>query len=504
MAPSREPTHDSHDSGDVPEKPDKPTQGQEPKKEPPKKESIFRKLLRKVLPKTARKGAAARKEPAPPPSPPSRPPVPSRASSPASSAPSPAAASPRSPAAPAASSPAATPPATHPRPAPAPVAPWPVVPLAVASQAAAPSAPVPLVAAEATAPALRVAKPSSPVQAPAGVPAGAPASGGWGRYRSFIDSHVVLLAVDPSHALALWEVDSLALEAARRRAGGEPMTAVLRFHEVSWIEFDGSNANETFDIPVSIEDGKHYVNLWAPGKNLLAQIGMKDAGGEFHVLARSNFLDLPPDTESPRADERRRTVLGDGNGFWKPRHTPAPSPEPDAAPGAFVAEAALSSSADEPGEMDGSGSETSTSWAPAREDVAAPEPASAVDEGLAVESGLEWAAPRGASPEPLSSWGPSDEGLSSGERPVEDVPLRVELRADIVVYGRARPGTVIVIDDTPVVARQDGTFDVRFALPRVPPPVIPRTAPPLKEPGESPALPPRKGSALDADPLKLR
>ena len=58
-------------------------------------------------------------------------------------------------------------------------------------------------------------------------------------------------------------------------------------------------------------------------------------------------------------------------------------------------------------------------------------------------------------------------GISSLERPAVREPPHLEVKADLVIYGRTQPGTDLVIDGVKVPVREDGTFDLRFALPRV-------------------------------------
>ncbi|MBI4602074.1 MAG: hypothetical protein HY721_08945, partial [Planctomycetes bacterium] len=97
------------------------------------------------------------------------------------------------------------------------------------------------------------------------------------------------------------------------------------------------------------------------------------------------------------------------------------------------------------------------------------------------------AAPRheglGSSSALAASWGRPAEGVSSHERPVQDERPRIEVRADIVIYGRAKPGTEVVIDGIVVPVRPDGTFDLRFALPARRPEEAPEPAGPGGPPG---------------------
>ena len=73
-------------------------------------------------------------------------------------------------------------------------------------------------------------------------------------------------------------------------------------------------------------------------------------------------------------------------------------------------------------------------------------------------------------------------GISSLERPAIHEPPHLEVKADLVIYGRTQPGTDLVIDGVKVPVREDGTFDLRFALPRV---VEPESAPRARAPGRA-------------------
>jgi hypothetical protein len=55
-------------------------------------------------------------------------------------------------------------------------------------------------------------------------------------------------------------------------------------------------------------------------------------------------------------------------------------------------------------------------------------------------------------------------GVSSFVSPPEPPRSRLEIRADVVIYGTAQPNTEVVIDGVVVPVRRDGTFDIRFAL----------------------------------------
>jgi hypothetical protein len=113
-------------------------------------------------------------------------------------------------------------------------------------------------------------------------------------------------------------------------------------------------------------------------------------------------------------------------------------------------------------------------WAeprPAGELPPAPKPAGAFDPGRQLVSGGEepFAVGGGAPPPPAAvreviAVGTSYGGASSAPHPPED-KVDLEIHADIVIYGRTRPGTQVYVSGTSVPVRGDGTFEARFALP---------------------------------------
>jgi hypothetical protein len=311
------------------------------------------------------------------------------------------------------------------------------------------------------------------------------------------DERLVLMVVEPHWAHAYWEVNDRAIAAARERAGDPLAPIVLRILDRTGCEGQGE-ARDSFDIEVGSVAGNYYINLWNPGRSLVAEIGVRSASGQFWPVTRSNSIDLPRDRESELYEDRRRRVRGRGDILWKARSTPAaPSAPPPAwlppllqpvreagpagppAAEAIAGEEALPAEAvvmvPEPrGESSSAPPPAAPLPSAAAAEAAEPRVADAAlssadfDEDAAAEtqpppeeaqsgSGLEALA--ALSSEALSSWGLA-EPIEAGEK-----RLRVEVRADIVLYGRAAPGTELVIDGTVVKAREDGTFDLRFSLP---------------------------------------
>jgi len=114
---------------------------------------------------------------------------------------------------------------------------------------------------------------------------------------------LVLLVRDPDWSYAWWELTEARLEAARHELG-EKGSLILRFYDVSLIDWDGRNHHECFDIEVQALAGNWYVELGKPGATFVAEIGLRGMKGRFVALVRSNVVALPRNSMSPRVDEQ--------------------------------------------------------------------------------------------------------------------------------------------------------------------------------------------------------
>ncbi len=141
-------------------------------------------------------------------------------------------------------------------------------------------------------------------------------SGAYGR------SRVVLMAVDPLHVHVYWEITPEDRERAHKRLDPlhkhEPPIWVLRFHDVTMVEFDGSNAHSYFNVPVDLAAKNWYVELWSSDKTYYAELGPRSDAG-FVAACRSNFEYVPRAEPSPRYEPRWQSVPD----------APAPPPAPD-------------------------------------------------------------------------------------------------------------------------------------------------------------------------------
>ena len=118
---------------------------------------------------------------------------------------------------------------------------------------------------------------------------------------SYGQTRLTLMGIDPFWIHAYWEVTPHDREAAMARLGTERVSVhwVLRFYDVTYIDFDGTNAHGYFDQPVDLAANNWYVNLWSSEKTYCADIGARAPSGRFEPACRSNFVHTPRADESP-------------------------------------------------------------------------------------------------------------------------------------------------------------------------------------------------------------
>ena len=117
---------------------------------------------------------------------------------------------------------------------------------------------------------------------------------------------LVLMPVDPHWVHAYWEMGPHSAPESRSEdeKKGEPTRRVLRVYDVTSIDFDGTNANSSFDIEITPQAQNWYINLWSPGKSLCAELGMLYRDGVFSPRVRSNVIQTPPTWASQNTEER--------------------------------------------------------------------------------------------------------------------------------------------------------------------------------------------------------
>ena len=105
-------------------------------------------------------------------------------------------------------------------------------------------------------------------------------------------TEMVLLPVDSHWIFAYWEVTPQVLSDLMSRLGPRASGGryVLRIYDVTTIEFNGSNAHSSFDLPVDLSAKSWYINLWSSEKSLVGDLGYLLSDGQFLLLVRSNVV----------------------------------------------------------------------------------------------------------------------------------------------------------------------------------------------------------------------
>ncbi len=124
------------------------------------------------------------------------------------------------------------------------------------------------------------------------------------------ETRVVLLPIHPYLIHAYWELTPGDLERVKRRveeSHGTPKP-VLRFYDITYLEFDGTNAHSFFDVEIDLGTRNWYVPLWSPGKSYIADLGFKRADGEYLAVTRSNVAHTPRAWPSTRVEARYMSI----------------------------------------------------------------------------------------------------------------------------------------------------------------------------------------------------
>jgi hypothetical protein len=112
------------------------------------------------------------------------------------------------------------------------------------------------------------------------------------------------MPVDPYLIHAYWEIADADLLRVQTEMGPSHSTArpVLRIYDITYIDFDGTNAHHLFDIEIDLRPRNWYVHLWSPEKTYCADLGFTIPEGRFFPVVRSNIVHVPRSEPSPRSE----------------------------------------------------------------------------------------------------------------------------------------------------------------------------------------------------------
>ena len=127
------------------------------------------------------------------------------------------------------------------------------------------------------------------------------------------ETKVVLLPVNPYLLHVYWGMAAQDLEAMERvfKRLGPKAQPVLRFNEITSVNFDGTNAAGRFEVEIDLRAKNWYVHLKSPAKSYRVDLGVRTAGGGFRRLARSNATEIPRPWPSDDVEESYLLLEGD-------------------------------------------------------------------------------------------------------------------------------------------------------------------------------------------------
>jgi len=339
------------------------------------------------------------------------------------------------------------------------------------------------------------------------------------------ETHLRLFDVDPWKAHAFWSISPD--DAVRADTAGEGRSLVLRFVDQT-LPAPGSTVRPAFDIAVEGLSNNWYVDLWSAGGSYVAELGVRTADGEFSPLARSNRVDMPPAGPSRSLDFRRSDAsVSDAaipaapavgvppdtdlfRSLFPKREDPREFPDVSISdlnpvsveptiPGLFPApegdaDAPITFIESEPAPVAVAPTRACVAATPNGDDRPFPSVASETVLRFSREAGRaeDHAVSAVAAPLPQAVSPPSAavpavpvEGRSHGggnivspakALPIESVAalssfvngvgVDFEINAELVIFGRARPGSALSLYGRPVTVADDGTFSVRRPLPQ--------------------------------------
>lgn len=127
------------------------------------------------------------------------------------------------------------------------------------------------------------------------------------------ENRITAIVRDPDSAYLYWEITDEAIAAARSRLGptGDGGCCNLRIYDTTGRDFDGTNANDYFDLSVERTDREQYLMIRRPSSSMHAEIGLKTREGYFQPIARSGRADFPRNAPSPNATLEWMTITSD-------------------------------------------------------------------------------------------------------------------------------------------------------------------------------------------------
>lgn len=120
------------------------------------------------------------------------------------------------------------------------------------------------------------------------------------------DTKAVMLPRDPIWIYVYWEFNQETINQIKSKYGAifDPSNLTLRVYDVTDINFDGVNANKSFDISVNPHAMSWYINVGEFNRSWCVDVGYTLKNGEFITIARTNSMAMPRHGVSNVTDEQ--------------------------------------------------------------------------------------------------------------------------------------------------------------------------------------------------------
>jgi len=114
-------------------------------------------------------------------------------------------------------------------------------------------------------------------------------------------TRIIFITRDPYWAFAYWEIDDNTIKQIKADEGFEGL--LLRVHDIKLINFDGTNSNFYFDIPVLLTDDNWYINVPHANSVYLVEL-LYSCNGEMRFIAKSNIISTPKEEITKVIDDQ--------------------------------------------------------------------------------------------------------------------------------------------------------------------------------------------------------
>jgi hypothetical protein len=127
------------------------------------------------------------------------------------------------------------------------------------------------------------------------------------------EDRITAVVRDPDSAYLYWELTDEGIASARARLGpeGQHGWCNVRVYDTTGRDFDGTNANDYFDIRVDRTDREYYLMIRRPTSSMHVEIGVRTSEGFFQSICRSGRADFPRSAPSPNASLEWMTITSD-------------------------------------------------------------------------------------------------------------------------------------------------------------------------------------------------